>query len=119
MRRVYVAGAYSGPDVITILGNMRRGMRKGVEVLLAGYAPFVPWLDFHFQLMLRDGEQLDVGDYYRYGLAWLDASEAVLVLGNSENSIGTQMEIARAVKLGIPIFHSIAEMDGHFGKQRL
>jgi hypothetical protein len=30
-QRIYVAGAYSGPDVITIMGNMRRGLALSAE----------------------------------------------------------------------------------------
>lgn len=78
MRRVYVAGAYSADNVIGVLDNMREGMRTSTEALLAGYAPFCPWLDFHYQLMLRPGERLAVPDYYEYSLSWLSACEAVL-----------------------------------------
>lgn len=107
MKRVYIAGAYSADNVVAVLDNMRRGMRKATEVLLAGYSPFCPWLDFHFQLMLREGEILSVSDYYAYSMAWLEASDAVLVLPNSEKSIGTQKEILRARQLGIPIVETL------------
>ena len=111
MKRVYVAGAYSADNVITILDNMRRGMRLGTEVLLAGYAPFVPWFDYQFQLMLREGESLTVRDYYDYSMAWLEASDCVLVVPKSENSKGTQAEIKRATELEIPVYHSLDELE--------
>lgn len=110
MKCVYIAGAYSAPNVIEVLDNIRRGMRMATKVLLAGYSPFCPWLDFHFQLMLRDGETLTVDDYYRYSLAWLERSDAVLVMPNSEHSKGTQAEIAKAKELGIPIFQHIEDL---------
>lgn len=110
MKRVYIAGSYSADNVITVLDNMRLGMRKSTEVLLAGYAPFCPWLDYHFQLMLRDEEKLSVSNYYAYSMAWLEASDAVLVLPNSENSKGTQAELIRARELGIPIVESVVEL---------
>lgn len=110
MKCVYVAGAYSADNVISVLDNMRIGMRKATELLLAGYAPFCPWLDFHFQLMLQGEEKLTVPDYYDYSMAWLEKSDAVLVLPNSENSKGTQAEIARARVLGIPVVETIAEL---------
>lgn len=109
-KRIYIAGAYSADRVMAILDNMRRGMRAGTEVLLAGYAPFVPWLDYHFQLMLREEETLIVEDYYAYSMAWLEASDAVLVLPHSEHSRGTQLEIKRARELNIPIYHSLEEL---------
>jgi hypothetical protein len=110
IKRIYVAGAYSADNVITVLDNMRKGMRAGLEVLLAGYSPFVPWFDYHFQLMLRDGEELNVEDYYNYSMAWLEASDIVLVLSNSEHSKGTQLEIKRAEELMIPVVYSIEEL---------
>lgn len=111
MIRVYVAGAYSAPDVIGVLDNIRNGMRAATELLLDGYAPFVPWFDFHFQLMLRGGESLSVENYYAYSMEWLRASHAVLVLPNSGNSKGTQSEITEARKLGIPVFHGREDLD--------
>ena len=109
MKRIYVAGAYSADNVITVLNNIRNGMRAGTELFLKGYSPFAPWLDFHFQLMLREGEALSVEDYYRYSIDWLEVSDAMYVLPNSENSKGTQKEIERAIELNIPIFYSLDE----------
>lgn len=105
VKRLYIAGAYSADNVLGVLDNIRRGMRAGTQALLAGFAPFVPWFDFHFQLMLRENEALTVEDYYRYSLAWLEVSDAVWVLPGSENSKGTQAEIKRAQELGIPVHY--------------
>ena len=110
MKRVYVAGAYSAGNVIAVLDNMRRGMRASVEVFLAGYAPFCPWLDYQFTLMLRGDEKLTVQNYYEYSLAWLEASSVVLILPNSEHSVGTQNEIKRANDLNIPVFYSLEDL---------
>jgi len=110
MKRVYVAGAYSADNVIAVLDNMREGMRWSTKVLLAGHAPFSPWLDFHFQLMLRDGERLLVEDYYQYSLAWLRASDVVFVIPGHERSKGTKAEVAEAHRLGIPVVYSIEEI---------
>lgn len=114
MIRVYVAGAYSANNPISIFDNMRKGMRLATEVLLAGCAPFCPWLDFHFQLMLRPGEELDVQDYYEYSLAWLSVSDALLLVPAWEKSIGTARELDIASKLGIPIFHNLDALLAYF-----
>ena len=111
MKRVYVAGSYSSNNVITVLNNMRIGMRLGTQVLLAGYAPFVPWFDYQFQLMLRDGESLTVQDYYDYSMAWLEASDCVLVVPGSEGSKGTQAEIKRAIELDIPVYNRLVDLE--------
>jgi hypothetical protein len=110
MKRVYICGAYSADSTIRTLDNIRKGMRAGLEVLLAGFAPFVPWSDHQFQFMLREGEQLTVKHYQDYSMAWLEASEVVLVLPDSEESKGTQAEIKRARELFIPVYHSLEQL---------
>ena len=117
MKRVYVAGSYSANNVLSVLDNMRCGMRMGVKVLLAGYSPFVPWLDYHFSLMLRDGERLTVEHYYNYSLAWLEKSDAILLLPNSENSKGTQVELKKARELNIPIYDSLESLCQNLPKE--
>jgi hypothetical protein len=116
MIRVYVAGPYSSDNVLGVLTNMRVGMRKSTELLLKGYAPFCSWLDHHFTLMLQGEEQLTVPNYYDYSLAFLEVSQAVLLLPGYENSKGTLAEIKRAEELGIPIFEPNEEdiMDKYF-----
>jgi hypothetical protein len=109
-KRVYVAGAYSADNVIGVLDNMRRGMRWSTLVMLAGHFPFSPWIDYHFQLMLRDGEVLTVEDYYEYSMAWLHASEIVFVTPGWERSTGTIREIQMAERLGIPVVYSLDEI---------
>lgn len=110
MKCVYVAGAYSADNVIQVLENMRKGMRASVEVLLKGYAPFCPWLDYQFSLMLQGDEKLLVQDYYQYSISWLEKSDCVLVLPNSDKSKGTQAELVRARELNIPIYTSLEEL---------
>ena len=110
MKRVYVAGAYSSDKTMGVFNNMRRGMRASTEVFLAGFFPFCPWLDFHFILMLRENEELTIEQYYEYGIAWLEVSDAILVLPNSEHSRGTKLEMAKAMSLGIPVYYSLEEL---------
>jgi len=105
MKRVYVAGAYSADNVLAVLDNMRRGIRLGTECLLVDFALFVPWLDHHLLLILREGESLSVEDFYRYTLKWLEVADAVLVVPGYENSKCTLAEIARAEELDIPVFY--------------
>ena len=110
MKRVYVAGPYSANNIYDVFENMRKGMRAGVKVFLAGYAPWVPWHDFHHQLMFRDGESLSVDDYYEMSMAWLVVSDVMLVLPGWRKSKGTCNEIAKAVELKIPIFYSLEDL---------
>jgi hypothetical protein len=112
MLRVYVAGAYSASNAITVLENMRIGMRTSTEVLLAGFAPYSPWDDYHRILMLRYGESLSLQDFYKYSKSWLVVSDAVLIVDNPRNllSAGTQAELALAQENHIPIFYSLEDL---------
>lgn len=103
MKRIYLAGSYDADNVVGVLDNMRKGMRKATEIFLNGDSPFVPWFDFHFQLMLRENEKLTKQQYYDYSMAWLEVADEVWVMPNSENSGGTQREIKRANELGIKV----------------
>jgi len=103
MLRVFIAGPYNADNVLSVLGNMRRGMEMSVKVLKAGMSPFCPWLDYHFSLI---DDSLTIQDYYNYSIAWVEGSEALLVLEGWESSVGTKGEIARAEELGIPVFYS-------------
>lgn len=116
MKRIYVAGAYSANNVIGVLDNMRKGMRLSTEVMLAGFAPFCPWLDYHFQLQLREGETLSVEHYYAYSFAWLEASDAVLLVPGWGNSKGTLAEIERAKELHIPVFETLESVIKYFSE---
>lgn len=116
MKRVYIAGAYSADNVITVLDNMRKGIRLSTEVLLHGLSPFCPWLDYQFQFMIRENEKLTVEDYYRYSTDWLAVSDAVLVVPGWEDSVGTKNEIKFAYQIGIPIFYSLEELLKYNGK---
>jgi hypothetical protein len=108
--RVYVAGAYSADNVIKILDNMRVGLRASKDVMLAGFAPFSPWLDYLFSLMLEGDEALTIDDYYRYSIAWLEASDCMVIVSGRETSTGVAKERDRAKQLGIPIYNSLDEL---------
>lgn len=100
MKRIYVAGAYSADNVMDVLHNMGRGIDASTKILKEGNAPFCPWLDYHFAL--RD-QTIPKQAFYDYSMAWLEASDEVYVLKNSEHSEGTKKEIERAEELGIPV----------------
>ena len=112
MKRIYVAGAMTSPDSIQFLDNLRRGMRVSTEVLLAGYAVFSPFIDYSLFFQCREGECIPIHTIQGNSLAWLDVSDALLLVPGWESSKGTKKEIERAGELGIPVFYSIHELEG-------
>ena len=113
--KVYVAGAISAPNIIEALGNIRKGTRLSTEVLLSGYTPFSPFIDFQFFLSLKDGEKITLGDIYGYSMTWLKSSDCVILVPGWEKSVGTQNEIKQATELVLPIFNSIEELNKWYG----
>lgn len=104
---VYVAGKYSAPNIIEVLQNIREGNKKATEFLKKGFAPFSPFLDYQFSFF----QDITVEEYYEYSMAFLERSDCVFVLPNSEESKGTQKEIERANELDIPIFFDEGELE--------
>ena len=108
---VYVAGAYDGPDVCTVLRHMRWGLRVATHLLKLGYAPFAPWLDFQFGLT----EEVSREEMLAYSMAWLEKADVMfVVIEGVKESLGTQAEIARAEELGIPIVWTVDELRERF-----
>lgn len=98
--RIYLAGRYSDDNILGCLNNIHDGIKHAVRILKDGNEPFCPWLDYQFHFF---DKTLNVEDYYRYSMAWLEVSEEVWVLPHYENSKGTLAEIKRAEELGIPV----------------
>lgn len=109
MKRVYVAGPYSADNVLDVLRNIGRGEHMAAKLFDKGYAPFCPWHDKDFRIK-RPEMVAPVKKYYEFSLAWLEVSDAVLVLSGWEASKGTIKEINRAGELGIPVFYNIEDL---------
>lgn len=109
MIRVYVAGPYSADNVLDVLKNIGRGEKACAELFAKGYAPFCPWHDKSYVI---DNPEADfkVSQFYAYSLAWLEVSDAVVLLPGWERSKGTIAEVDRAEQLGIPVYYSVAEL---------
>lgn len=117
---VYVAGAISAPSAGKFLNNLRKGIQLSKDVFLLGYAPFCPFIDFHYNLVMDDREiaSIKTEDFYEYSIAWLEKTDAVLVVSGWETSKGTKLEIDRAAELHIPIFYSIDKLLIHFPPEK-
>ena len=108
--RIYVAGAYDTVDQVKLFQNISRGLRASTELILAGFSPFCSWIDILYKILLKEGETLSRAELFEYVTAWLPVSDAVLVLPESEDSVGTKEEMRLARELGIPVFYTMEDL---------
>lgn len=118
VKRVYVAGLYScnadgsPADVIGVMRNMRAGQMAARQILEMGFAVFCPWLDFQFGLL--DDAPLTKEVFMANSMAWLEVSDAIVVISGEGLGTGVDKEIARALELDLLVYRSLEEfMDAH------
>jgi len=118
MRTVYVAGPLTPkgnrPEcnnlAIEYLANCRDMLAVSIQLIHRGWAPFCPAQDMLYFLFLRFGETITEPEIKAMSMAWLEASDAILLLNGWEKSTGSVAEYQRAVELGMPIYHDISEV---------
>lgn len=115
MIKVYVAGAYSDNNVLSVLKNIGRGQYYASKLFMMGFAPFTPWHDKTF-VMDNWEKEFTVPMFYNYSMEWLKSSDAVFIIPNVEGlknwqeSEGTLAEIKTARKHNIPVFFNLADL---------
>lgn len=116
LQRIYVAGlltprgTWSANLAIDHLINQRKMIRFGLDVLQAGFDPFVPAFDHLFWMVMDDGEFITEQNIKRYSKAWLAVCDALILTPNWQKSPGTIAEIKFAEERGIPVFKSLDEL---------
>lgn len=114
MKLVYVAGALNA-DAVGYIKNLNRMMVHAEGVRKAGFAVFVPGLDF---LMGATFGDWDYKDYFDNSQPILERCDAMFIVPQSDESKGTQKEIKRAEELEIPVFRSIGKLREYFDNKK-
>src|SRR3990167_8904370 len=108
MKVVFIAGPLSG---ISNGQEFEQGIQEqyvrvaveaGIQLLQAGYAPFIPHLSWYIDPYTKYHE------WYEADLEFVRRCDLVLRLPGLSN--GAHREVALADELGIPVYHSLAEM---------
>ena len=116
---VYIAGPITPKGVkstnpaIEYDLNIRDLGRVGIDLLMAGFAPFNPALDFLYFILLRDGERITEPMIKRFSKDWLRRCDAILMTAGWQKSPGSLAEKALAEELGLPVFYSIQEIEAY------
>lgn len=120
--RVYIAGPISKGD---LLHNVNQATAAFVELARAGFAPFCPHWSVYSKpaeegltgwgrisvfcwATVQGNDQMSHSDWLNVDLPWVEVSDAVLRLPGE--STGADREVARASEMGIPVFHSVADL---------
>jgi len=106
MKKIYVAGKYSGDNVLDVLINIGRGEKACSKLFNLGYAVFSPWADRQ-HIYQNPDFKYNVDKFKKASMAWLEVSDAVYVVSMSG---GVMTEIKRAKKLGIPVFYNLSDL---------
>ena len=99
---MYVAGPYNGDTK----QNIENAEKKSIELIRAGFAVITPHKNTAGYEKYEDGN-ISAQTWLDLDLVILARCDILYVLKNSENSKGTQAEIAFAEKHNIPIMWEV------------
>ena len=102
--RIYIAGPITLGDT---QGNVQRAVAMGSLLLALGYAPFIPHLSHYM-----DPDATWIKNPHRYE-QWLALDRSFIAVCDAllrlpGESRGADREVAWAVEIGIPVFHTLA-----------
>lgn len=110
MKKIYIAGPYSGPDIITILENIRQGIEAGHYLISKGFAVFCPFLDYQFAFFNHPENTLTKEQYQANSMEWVKVCDAVFLLPGWEQSGGVRRELDVAVRHRIPTYTNYQDL---------
>ena len=99
MKLIYIAGPYRADSQYETAQNIARARKAAEAVWALGGAALCPHLNSAWMSGL--GPE---GMFLRGYLELLRRCDAILVLADSDDSVGTQNELALAHTLGMPVF---------------
>jgi len=104
--RIYISGPLTSSG--NVLDNLARAVDAARALIDAGFAPFCPHLTYH----VDPGSEYPHATWIEIELPWVAVADALLRLPGE--SVGADLEVARAEELGIPVFATISDLAGHF-----
>ncbi len=119
LHRVYIAGPMSprksgGEGALEFLENLRKGIQLSTEVLLAGFAPFSPFIDFQY---FFNAGGISPEMIKASSMEFLRVCEAIIVIRPWGHSDGTCAEMCVAEDLGMPVFFTVPDLVSYFERK--
>jgi len=116
-KRIYIAGAITPTSkdkhpVLEYCANVASFLATGTALYRRGFAPYIPALDI--LIVIWGWGNFKPEDFFDTSMAYLAVADAVLVLPEFENSVGTRRELEYASKHGIPIFYDLEDLLSYF-----
>jgi hypothetical protein len=105
-RRIYISGPLTSSG--NVMENLERAMHAARALIDAGFAPFCPHLTYH----VDPGGEYPHDLWMAIELPWVSVADAVLRLPGE--SLGAEIEVAEARRLGTPVFTTVADLLDHF-----
>ena len=105
MKVVYVAGPYRASTEYGIKTNIRNAEELAIKVWQAGAACICPHLNSAFL-----GGVIEDNGWLRGDLEIIRRCDALLLVPNWENSVGTRGEVDLAKSIGLPVFERVGQL---------
>jgi hypothetical protein len=101
---VYISAPYSKGDIVL---NVRQVCLVANDLIKMGHIPYVPHLTMLWHLVSPKPYE----DWIKLDVALLSRFDCVLRLAG--DSKGADTEVEEALKLGIPVYYSLEELEKH------
>lgn len=109
MKVVYVAGPLRADTPWLVEQNIRAAEAVALQVWQAGLSPICPHTSTRYMMGAAPESTFLAGT-----LAQLRRADAVIVLEGWQHSAGSRVEVAEALKLGLPVLYAWGD-DGYCG----
>ncbi len=111
--KVYISGPISNGGKATAeerMVNVSRACSKFLQIVDLGFAPVLPQLTEFVEKLT--GVQLPHDTWMQIDLPWVEEADAVYRMAGE--SVGSDIEVAYAMKLDIPVFRDLIALHAHF-----
>ena len=105
-KRIYISGPLTSSG--NELENVDRAVAIARELIETGFAPFCP----HLSLRVDPIGEYAHDVWMQVDLPWVAVSDAMIRMPGE--SRGSDIEVAHATIIGVPVFRSVAELVEHF-----